>query len=177
MSDFKPICVDLDGTLIKNDVTIEAMRIFIKHGFFNFLKIFIWLLKGRAYLKKMLALNVDLDISTLQYNKNFLDFLIKKKKEGHDLFLATACDQLYANKIADCLKIFNGVFASDGVINLRAEAKANTLALIFGEDGFIYAGNSKDDLYVWNKSIECILVSPEKIVLKKMKDRDYILFQ
>ena len=173
----KPICVDLDGTLIRDDVTIEAFKIFTRQNFFNLFKIFVWFLQGRAHLKKKLAANVDLDVSTLQYNKNFLDFLITKKSEGHKLFLATACDQSYADKIADSLKIFDGVFASNGVVNLRAEAKVNALVMIFGEGRFIYAGNSKDDVHVWNKSAECILVSPTKSALEKMKNKKYTLFQ
>ncbi len=177
MSKLKPICIDLDGTLIRDDVTVEAIKLFVRRNPLNLFKIFVWFLSGRAYLKKMLAINVDLDISALQYNKSFLEFLIRKKKEGHKLFLATASDQSYANKVADCLKIFDGVFASDGVVNLRAEAKADTLVAIFGKDGFIYAGNSKDDIYVWDKIAECILVSPTKSALKKMRNREYILFQ
>lgn len=177
MCNLKPICIDLDGTLIRYDVTTEAIKLFVRRNPLKLFKIFIWFLKGRAYLKKKLAINVDLDVSALQYNKIFLEFLIKKKKEGHKLFLATASDQLYANKIADCLKIFDGVFASDGVVNLRAEAKADTLVAIFGKDGFIYAGNSRDDVYVWDKSAECILVSPTKSALEKMNGREYILFQ
>jgi phosphoserine phosphatase len=171
-----PICVDLDGTLIRNDVTIEAARVFVKRSFWNVFKIFFWFLRGRAYLKRKLALQVDLDVSLLEYNKKFLDYIISRKSRGHSIFLATACDSIYAEKIADCLKIFDGVFASNGKANLRAKAKAGALVEMFGERGFIYAGNSKDDMYVWNKSASCILVNPPRSVLNCMKKRKYLLF-
>jgi hydroxymethylpyrimidine pyrophosphatase-like HAD family hydrolase len=176
MTEFKPICVDLDGTLIKNDVTIEATRILIKQSFWNIFKICAWFLNGRTYLKRKLAIHVDLDVSDLDYNEELLDFIRSKRNEGHQIFLATACDVGYANKIADYLGIFDGVFASDANINLRAEAKALALATIFGEGGFIYAGNSEDDIYVWNKSAECILVNPTQSVINRMKGRRYLLF-
>lgn len=105
-----------------------------------------------------------------------MDFIISKKNNGHQIFLATACDEVYAKKIADSLKIFDGVFSSNGISNLRAESKASTLVTIFGERGFIYAGNSRDDIKVWEKSAECILVNPSKSVLNKMKNRKYVLF-
>jgi hydroxymethylpyrimidine pyrophosphatase-like HAD family hydrolase len=173
----KPICVDLDGTLIRNDITVEAIKIFIKRRFGNIFKTILWFLRGRAYLKKKLASKVDIDIDSLDYNQEFLSFIMEKRNEGHRIFLATACDHVYAYKIADHLQMFDGVFSSNGEINLRAESKANTLAAIFGDRGFIYAGNSKDDIHVWNKSAECILVNPTKSVLHAMKNKKYLLFK
>ncbi|MDR1561319.1 MAG: hypothetical protein LBS23_03115 [Holosporaceae bacterium] len=172
----KPICVDLDGTLIKDDVTMVAVCLYAKACVFNILKIIYWFLRGRAYLKAMLAKRVDINVASLNYNKKFLDFIITKKKEGYKIFLATACNEGYANKIADFLNIFDGVFASDFRVNLRATAKADVLVEAFGEKGFIYAGNSRDDIKVWNKSAEYILVTPSKSVLKKMHKQKYLLF-
>jgi phosphoserine phosphatase len=171
-----PICVDLDGTLIKNDVTIEALKEFVSRKLFNIFKVLFWLLFGRAHLKKMLAISVDLSINKLDFNVKLLKFIADKKDKKHSVFLATACDELYANKIAEHLHIFDGVFASNGKINLRAKAKARTLVSAFGEGGFIYAGNSKDDVYVWNRSSQCILVNPSKAALNYMQGRDYLLF-
>ncbi|MDR3180052.1 MAG: hypothetical protein LBT70_04095 [Holosporaceae bacterium] len=176
MSDPKPICVDLDGTLIFEDVTLLALKIFVRRNPLNLLKALGWFLRGRAHLKKMLALNVDIDVGALNYNKKLLDFLKNKKQEGHRLFLATACDQRYAHKIANFIPIFDGVFASDGKINLRANAKANTLEIMFGRN-FIYAGNSVDDVMVWSKSAECILVNPTKSALRGMRGRRYLLLK
>ncbi|MDR0677386.1 MAG: hypothetical protein LBF57_01770 [Holosporaceae bacterium] len=172
-----PICIDLDGTLIKEDVTFEACKIFIKRNYFNIFIIFGWLIQGRAHLKHMLGKCVEIDVSSLTYNKTLLEYIIKKKREGHKIFLATACNQIYANKVASHLKLFDGIFASSDQINLRSKAKAKALSTIFGEKGFIYAGNSVDDLKVWKKSSECILVTPTKSALRGMRGRDYLLFK
>ncbi|MDR2158121.1 MAG: haloacid dehalogenase-like hydrolase [Holosporaceae bacterium] len=176
MNRLVPICVDLDGTLLKEDVTAKALKIYIGWSPLNIFNTLFWLMQGWACLKQKLAELVQLDPSSLKYNEKFLEFIEKKKKEGHKIFLATACNQIYARKIADYLGIFDGVFASTDCVNLRAEAKAQTLTTIFGENGFIYAGNSEDDVYVWNKSAWCILVSPSKGALKKMRGRKYLLF-
>lgn len=176
MTSLLPICVDLDGTLIREDVTIKALKIFLHKNIFHIFPVIAWLCKGRAYLKYQLAQRVNLNVVELKYNREFLNYLTEQKQQGYKLFLATACNKKYADTVADYLQIFDGVFASDETHNLRAEAKANTLALIFGEKGFIYAGNSKDDLKVWQISAEYILVTPTPAALKGMRGKSYTLF-
>ncbi|MDR1375389.1 MAG: hypothetical protein LBJ45_01065 [Holosporaceae bacterium] len=173
----KPICVDLDGTLVRNDVTMMALKMYIAKNILRIFKVFYWFLHGRAHLKHKLAKNVSLDASSLDYNRKFLDFIIGERKKGRRIFLATACNQNYAHEIADFLNIFDGVFASNEHVNLRAEAKAMALKAIFGQNGFVYAGNSKDDIKVWDSSAECILVAPQKTALKKMQGKKYVLFE
>lgn len=176
-SDNVPICVDLDGTLIRNDLTFWSMKAFAQKNVFNIFKIIFFVIsKGWACTKKSVAQKIDLDTSILEYNKGFVDFLVKKRRFGTPLFLATASDEIYANKVADDLGIFDGVFASNGDVNLAAETKAETLCAIFGKKGFVYAGNSKDDLKVWKKSCGAILVKPSRAALAGMKGKDYQLF-
>jgi phosphoserine phosphatase len=173
----KPICVDLDGTLIKEDVTLKAVGIFVGRNFFNIFKIIGWLLRGRACLKQRLAEVVKLDASSLNYNDNLLKFIRKKKRKGGKIFLATGCNQVYANEVADHLGLFDGVFASNNYVNLRASAKSEALVTMFGEKGFVYIGNSHSDICVWSKSAECIIVSPSVGVLWRMRNRRYSLFE
>lgn len=173
-----PICVDLDGTLIKNDLTLWSMKTFVRKNVFNIFRLaFFVISKNWAYAKKVVARETDLDIGVLEYNKEFVDFLTGKRRSGTPLFLATASNEIYANKVADDLGIFDGVFASNGDVNLAAETKAKTLCAIFGDKGFIYAGNSKDDLKVWDKSCGAILVTPTKAALEGMRGKDYRLFE
>ena len=174
-----PICIDLDGTLIFEDVTLWSVKHYISKNPFNIFKIIFWLLSGRPNMKKQLALKTEseFDASEFTYNKKLLAFIAEKKSEGHKIFLATASDEILANKVADFLDIFDGVFASNPAVNLRAEAKANALVTIFGEKGFIYAGNSIHDVPVWRRSAESILVNPTPDALKMMEGQEYILME
>lgn len=171
-----PICVDLDGTLIRNDVTMIALKCFLKQRFWNVFLVIWWFFHGRARLKYELSKFVKLDFSKLDYNIEFLNFLKKKKNDGNHLFLATACNEKYAFFVADYLKIFDGIFASDINNNLRADNKANKLVSVFGEKKFVYAGNSKDDLKVWRHAAQIIIVAPAKNVLKELSGKEFILF-
>ena len=172
-----PICVDLDGTLISEDITLISVKEFLAQSIGNIFKIIWWYFHGMPHMKKQIAQQVDVNISKLTYNKKLLEFLKKKKAEGHKIFLATASDEILANKVADFLKIFDGVFASDGHAYLKAEVKANTLVTILGERGFIYAGNSIYDVPVWRRAAESILVNPDADAVAMMKGHEYKLLE
>jgi 4-hydroxybenzoate polyprenyltransferase len=163
----KPLCIDLDGTLIRTDVLQESLLEFIKLYPWKVFHILFWILKGRAYLKKKVAEKIILDPALLPYNEKFLKFL--KQQKNRDLYLVTAADKKVALPIAKHLKIFKGVLASDGKTNLRSHAKAKALVQKFGERKFTYAGNSRHDLAVWEKSYEAIAVTTPASVLAKLK--------
>jgi 4-hydroxybenzoate polyprenyltransferase len=62
--------------------------------------------------------------------------------------------------VADHLKLFDSVFASDGITNLSGASKRNRLVNEFGEKGFDYAGNHRHDRAVWASARKAIVVSP-----------------
>lgn len=170
-----PICVDLDGTLIRDDVTIISLRKYIARSFNIFLVAY-WFLRGRARLKYELANRVDINLSKLHFNEKFLAFLKQEKLNGRHIYLATACNEKYARIIADFLKIFDDVFASDKNNNLRAESKAEKLSEVFGEQNFIYAGNSEDDIKIWEKSAGIIFVGTNQKIKRIVQNEALLVF-
>ena len=170
------IGVDLDGTLIHDDVTWLACRKFLRQNWWNIFFVILWLLRGRAYCKYRLAKEIEIDPRKLNYNKKLLEFLSEKKAEGHEIFLATGCSEIYAKKIIDRFDLFDGFFASNDSTNLIGDVKSKKLVEKFGEKNFIYIGNSSSDVAVWKKSAEAILVTPTSGALKKMRGKKYFLF-
>lgn len=165
-----PLCVDLDGTLIYNDVTLIAYGDYICGNQFKMLNVLFWLTKGgRAYMKHRLADEVEISPHELTYNIQLIRYIKDQKQQGRKIVLATACNYRYANCIADHVGIFDEVFASDQYVNLRAKTKANKLVHEFGDKAFSYAGNSKDDLHVWAHAYETILVNPAHGVERALK--------
>lgn len=163
-----PICVDLDGTLIRTDILQESLYRFIRSNPFHFFLVLFWFFKGRAYLKQEVAKRVRLDISELPVNEEFYAYLKEMRERGSALYLVTASDQAIARPIADYFGIFTDTFASDGKTNLRSGAKADFLAQKFGEAGFLYAGNSRHDLSVWAKSRFAIAVNTPPYVMQSL---------
>jgi phosphoserine phosphatase len=164
-----PLCIDLDGTLIYNDVTKLSLRRYLNENFLRFAQVASWGLHGRAYLKQKLAKRVELDPEKLPYRPALLDYLKVERKAGRLIYLATAADQKYARLIADYLGIFKEVFASDGMTNLRGKAKAACLLQRFGEKKFVYAGNSFDDMAIWRHSAQAIVCSKSVKLLKAVE--------
>jgi 4-hydroxybenzoate polyprenyltransferase len=72
--------------------------------------------------------------------------------------LVTAADRAVAEPIAAHLGLFDVVLASDGKSNLKGRAKAEALSARYGRKGFVYAGNARSDLEVWQEAAAAILV-------------------
>ncbi len=173
-----PIAVDLDGTTILTDMSWVTLKrvVFLRP----------WLIPGclwleltgrRAMWKRTLGKRLKFEPSKLRYHTEFLDWLNQKHSAGRTLILCTASEKIVAQQIADHLGIFSDVMASEGKINLAAERKREALVDRFGEKGFAYCGNSRDDLKVWPSASEIIVVNPSNGVLKGLGDCEYTLFE
>src|ERR1041384_5307889 len=109
-----PLCVDLDGTLIKTDLLWESLVQLLKQQPLYSLRVPFWCLLGRARLKAQLAARVHLNPAALPYNEVLLDYLREQKSQGRPLILVTASDSLLAQGVANHLGLFSEVLASDG---------------------------------------------------------------
>src|SRR5579883_1274797 len=154
-----PLCVDLDGTLIRTDVLWESLALLLKRNPLYLLALPFWLLRGRAFMKKQIAARTELNPADLPYHGPFLEYLRAEHTKGRPLILATAADLRLAQAVADHIGLFSAVLASDGKTNLRGKNKGNTLSERFGKKSFDYAGNSTVDLPVWQQAREAIVVN------------------
>ena len=143
-----PLCVDCDGTLLQTDLLIESVLAFLKQSPLKLVLLPFWLLKGKVYFKQRIVERVDLDVTLLPYNVHLIDFLRKEKSEGRTLVLVTASPQKFAQQIADHLKLFHLLMATDRGKNLSGKHKRDSLVAAFGERGFEYAANGRIDLEV-----------------------------
>ena len=164
-----PLCVDLDGTLVKTDMLLESLLLLLKARPLFFFLLPFWLLKGRACLKEQIAQRVTLDVACLPYNVPFLAFLREQHRAGRPLLLITASDMAIARPIATHLGLFSEVFASNGKTNLRGSEKLKVLRENLGGKDFDYAGDSAVDLEIWNCARQSILVGGGKKLHNKLR--------
>jgi 4-hydroxybenzoate polyprenyltransferase/phosphoserine phosphatase len=153
-----PLCVDLDGTLLRTDSLVESSLAALQSRPAILPLIPFWLFRGRAVLKRRLAAAASLDASLLPLNPELLAYLREQKLRRRRLVLATAADRRIAEEVARHLDLFDEVIASDGRHNLKGAAKAEALVERFGERGFAYAGNSRADLAVWKHAGAAVVV-------------------
>jgi 4-hydroxybenzoate polyprenyltransferase/phosphoserine phosphatase len=157
-----PLVVDLDGTLLKSDLLVEGFFALVAADPLAALSSIAALKDGRAPFKQRVAAAAAIDFPGLPWNAAFLDYLRRERGRGRRIWLASASDRRWVEAVAAHFGIFDGVFGSDGTVNLKAEAKAARLTQEFGAQGFDYAGNETADLPVWQAARRVIVVNADR---------------
>jgi 4-hydroxybenzoate polyprenyltransferase/phosphoserine phosphatase len=162
------LCVDLDGTLIVGDLLWESLFAVARTQPHVLLKLPVWLFRGRAAVKSGLAAATiaTLEMDTLGFRPEVVDFLKQQKRSGRRLVLATAADGRLARRVADHLGLFEEVIASDGTLNLKGAVKAKALTERFGRSGFDYIGDSKVDHAIWREARGVYVVGSRRRVVE-----------
>jgi 4-hydroxybenzoate polyprenyltransferase len=153
-----PLCVDLDGTLVKSDTLMDALCQLVRSSPLVALQMFQWLAGGRAGFKRQVANRVQIDAVRLPYNNAVLRFLQAEHRAGRPLYLATGADSSVANRVAAHLGLFDGIYASDGKTNLTNRKKLALLKKQFGQ--FDYIGNARADLSLLQAARKPMVANP-----------------
>lgn len=177
MSEHKsiPLCVDLDGSLIKQDLMMVTFIDLMKKNFFTMLPlIFVGLLKGRAAFKAVVATQSTIDLTSISFNQELIQFLVDEQSQGRKIILVTGNDRKIAQRVADYLGFFSEVIASDGVINLTGINKANELIDRYGSNQFDYVGNHACDIPVWKEARKVYVVTKTAKFIAKVESQKKI---
>ncbi len=161
-----PLCVDLDGTLLRTDTLHEAAFAAVLADWRVLFRMPRWLAAGRARLKQELAARWRFVAAQLPYSATLLRLIEQERARGRRIVLCTAADRSVADAVADHLGLFDEVIASNGSDNLRGERKAEELCRRFGERGFVYAGNDSTDYAVWRHAAGAVVVNASSAVAR-----------
>lgn len=172
----RPICTDLDGTLVNTDLLIEGFLNILssRRGMMRLPKL---LTSSRADFKRRVGEFADLKVELLPYNSELIAFLRKQKQAGRPIVLATACDRKTAEAVARHLGLFAEIISSDGVRNLKGEMKSRELVRRFGRKGFDYVGNHRADLPVWREANGIVVVNASRAVLSEARKIGNLLLE
>ena len=154
-----PLCVDLDGTLVRSDTLLDLALVLARQNPRKILSIPGWIAQGKAAFKRHLIQYATLDVAALPYNRPLLEFCQAQHNLGRQLYLATAADSGLAQRVADHCGFFDGVLGSDGAHNLAGENKLAAFRQRFGED-FCYIGNASADLPILRVCREPMVANP-----------------
>lgn len=152
-----PLCVDLDGTLLRTDALYETLMVLLSRNPFYVFLLPLWLVQGKAALKKKIAERAHLDPALLPYDSRVVDLV--RTTTARPRVLCTASDTIIANAVAGHLGCFEEILSSNGTINLSGSRKADALVERFGEQRFAYVGNGVVDLKVWAHAHEAWVVN------------------
>ena len=151
-----PLCVDLDGTLLRTDLLHEQFLQLLRQRPQALLSLPRWLLGGKAVVKRRLADLVRLDLDTLPLNEPLVDYLAAERAKGRELALLSAADDSLVQAYAERLGLFAWAKGSDGELNLAGARKL--VAIRAHYDGpFAYAGNAPVDMPIWAESAAALV--------------------
>ena len=156
----RPLCVDLDGTLVKSDTLVDSLLVLLRTRPLMVFMLPGWLLHGKAAFKKYLSQSITLDVAHLPYNRSLLRFLQQEHASGRQIYLATGADASIASRVAAHLGFFTQVLGSDGETNLTRSRKLLRLRNLFGSASFDYIGNGTPDLPLLIQAIEPMVANP-----------------
>lgn len=155
MAEQHPLCVDLDGSLVRTDTLWESIALLCyRRPLLIFLLPF-WLCKGKAGFKAQIAQYVRPDPALLPYRESLLSFLRAQHAAGRSLVLASAADQRIVDEVAGYLQIFTAAHGSTAAVNLSSQHKADLLAKTYGS--FDYVGDCAKDVPIWQRSEQAYL--------------------
>ena len=173
----RPLCVDLDGTLVKSDTLIDSLLVLLRTHPRSALKTFRRVLDGKAAFKARVASIVSLDVAHLPYNRPLLEYLEQERGLGRRIYLTTGADARLAERIAAHLGIFDGVLASDGSTNLTGNNKLDSLRAEFAGQDFDYIGNARPDLPLLEHAGVAMLANPHASLRSLIKARKIEIHQ
>lgn len=146
-----PLVLDLDGTLLRTDLLLEAALQYAKKSPHTAFLLIWWALKGIAHLKHQLAQRTDLAIELLPVNERLVTYAREAAESGRTVVAATAANIELAGKVCSRFTFIDEVIASCDKTNLKGSRKAEALTARF-PDGFAYAGDTHADLDVWKSA-------------------------
>lgn len=152
------LAVDLDGTLVRTDLMLEAWWSLVARDVPGALRALARLPRGRAAFKAALADRASVDVAGLPYRQSVLRMIRDRRAGGGRVALVTASDARMAEAVAAHLGCIDEVYGSNAGENLKGEAKAAFLAGRFGARGFDYVGDATADIAVWRRARRAITV-------------------
>jgi len=167
----RPLCVDLDGTLVKSDTLVDSLLVLVRTRPALLFALPGALLRGKAAFKAYITSHVSLDVTHLPYNRKLLQFLHDERARGRSIYLITGADERLAQRVGAHLGFFSGVLGSDGAVNLTGNKKLTRLHAEFGNGAFDYIGNDVPDLPLLALATENMVANPSLRLRVKLRSR------
>lgn len=155
--DAVPLCVDLDGTVLRTDLLWESLVALLRSRPWRAALAPLWLCRGMAHLKARLAREARPGLSALPVDEEFLDW-VRREAAGRPIWLVSGSHHSLVRRMSRCLGGFAGAAGTRRGINLTGAAKARWLCGRFGAGRFDYAGDRAADLGVWRHARKAYIV-------------------
>lgn len=164
-----PLCVDLDGTLLAADSLWEGLAVLLLKRPWLIFSVVVWAMRGKQVLKREVAERCGRTAAEWPYRAEVLERIATERAAGRKIWLVTGAAAKTAQDIADHLGLFDRVLHSTDKINLTSDRKRDLLVSECGEGAFDYAGNSRDDIAIFDVARRSIVVAPDSATRRWLK--------
>ena len=163
-----PLVFDLDGTLIKSDITFELCLLHLKaHPITGWWRLFTGFRADKAATKALLSQEhgAELAVQSLPFSDVLgHDRLARYSKKA----LVSGSVDKVVHRVADHQGGFDHVKGSDTARNLTGEQKAAYLKEVFPQ-GFDYVGDGSVDIPVWRSARKAFAYNVSDATLARAK--------
>ena len=156
-----PLCVDLDGTLLRGNSLYEYAWEFLRKAPWLFWKLPVWVLQGQAVLWRELIEHVEFSAANHAFEPAVLRFL-EQEREQRPLILVTGAHQRVADLVAGHIGLFDAAYGTQSAGHLTGKNKADFLRQQYGNHGFDYLGDSTADIPVWQACRQVYMARPDR---------------
>ena len=174
MDDNKILFVDLDGTLIKEDLSNLAFSHSLKnYPFKTLFYLLVFLFKGKPYLKYKISRNFDIPFENLTYNKAAFDFIREVKNRHRVVYLISGSHQILVDQMGKYLNIFFESFGTRDNFNMVGSNKVQFIKESLKIYDFDYLGNSHQDLPIWKYTKRAIYTNASKELIQTINEQNF----
>lgn len=154
-----PLFVDVDGTLIRADLSLENFVRVARGGLAALMLVLVWLVRGRAVAKAMAARRAPVDAARLPYRRAVLDRIAAARAQGRPVVLASASHWRNVARVARHIGLEQPVIATRGRANVKGGAKLAAIRARIGAAAeFDYIGDSPADRCLWRAARRAMTV-------------------
>ena len=185
-----PWAIDMDGTLIREDVTELAIQRCLHNPLLwhkLLYALFLWLISTKAHSHRFMEIQFPPNPKQLSYNQDLINRIVAHRQRGGHVVLATAAHHQIGTIVAKHVGLFDDVigsccdddkFQTSFVMDAAATVKAQLLSSRFPQ-GFVYAGNSMDDIPVWEcnacKAMMIVACKPKVLELVQSNKKPFVI--
>ena len=174
MDENRILFVDLDGTLIKEDLSNLAFQHSLRnYPFRTLFYLLVFLFKGKPYLKYKVSKNFEIPFENLNYNKAAFDFIREVKNRHRVVYLISGSHQILVDKMGKYLNIFFESFGTKDNFNMVGSNKVQFIKENLRINDFDYLGNSHKDLPIWKYTKRAIYTNASQDLKKTIQSQDF----